>query len=132
MESERTETPLEMNFRLINLEALNRGAKVERIFLFKKEEVEKYKNNNTLKIFMQSNMDTLFVDYNEVIEKEPELIKKIGCGIAEINKDVFFGDLPDDGEYRAYVSINKKEIDKNYEVYLKLKKYAVELKEVLR
>ena len=132
MESEWTETPLEMNFRLINLEAINRGAKVERIFLFKKEEAERYKNNNTLKIFMQSQMKTLFVDYNEVIEKEPELIKKIGCGIAEINKDVFFCDLPDDGDYRAYVSINKKEIDKNYGVYLKLKKYAVELKEVLR
>ena len=132
MESEWTETPLEMNFRLINLEALNRGAKVERIFLFKKEEVEKYKNNNTLKIFMQSNMDTLFVDYNEVIEKEPELIKKIGCGIAEINKDVFFCDLPDDGEYRAYISVNKKEIDRNHEIYLRLKRYAVELKEVFR
>ena len=130
MESEWTETPLEMNFRLINLEALNRGANIERIFLFKKEEVEKYKNNNTLKIFMQSNMDTLFVDYNEVIEKEPELIKKIGYGIAEINKETFICDLPDDGEFRAYVSINKKEIDKNYDIYLRLKKYAVELKEV--
>lgn len=130
MESEWTETPLEMNFRLINLEALNRGANIERIFLFKKEEVERYKNNNTLKIFMQSQMKTLFVDYNEVMEKEPELIKKIGCGIAEINKDTFICDLPDDGEYRAYVSINKKEIDKNYEIYLRLKKYAVDLKEV--
>ena len=132
MESEWTETPLEMNFRLINLEAINRGAYIERIFLFKKEEIEKYKNNNTLKIFMQSNMKTLFVDYNEVMEKEPDLINKIGCGIAEINKDVFFCDLPDDGEYRAYVSINKKEIEKNHEIYLQLKKYAVELKEVLK
>ena len=132
MESEWTETPLEMNFRLINLEAINRGAYIERIFLLKKEEIEKYKNNNTLKIFMQSNMKTLFVDYNEVMEKEPELINKIGCGIAEINKDVFLCDLPDDGEYRAYVSINKKEIEKNHEIYLQLKKYAVELKEVLK
>ena len=130
MDSEWIETPLEMEFRLINLEAINRGARVERIFLFKKEEAEKYKNNNTLKIFMQSNMETLFVDYNEVIEKETELIKKIGSGIAEINKDTFLCDLPDDGEYRAYVSINKKEIDKNYEIYLRLKKYAVELKEI--
>ena len=130
MESEWTETPLEMNFRLINLEALNRGANIERIFLFKKEEVEKYKNNNTLKIFMQSQMKALFVDYKEVLEKDPKLIEYVGSGIAEINKDTFLCDLPDDGEYRAYVSINKKEIDKNYEVYLKLKKYAVELKEV--
>ena len=130
MESEWTETPLEMNFRLINLEALNRGANIERIFLFKKEEVEKYKNNNTLKIFMQSQMKTLFVDYKEVVEKDPKLIEYVGSGMAEINKDTFLCDLPDDGEYRAYVSINKKEIDKNYEVYLKLKKYAVELKEV--
>ena len=132
MDSEWIETPLEMEFRLINLEAINRGAIVERIFMLKKEEIEKYKNNNTLKIFMQSNMKTLFVDYNEVMEKEPDLINKIGCGIAEINKDVFFCDLPDDGEYRAYVSINKKEIEKNHEIYLQLKKYAVELKEVLK
>lgn len=130
MESEWTETPLEMNFRLINLEALNRGANIERIFLFKKEEAERYKNNNTLKIFMQSQMKTLFVDYNEVMEKEPDLIEAVSSGIAEINKDTFLCDLPDDGEYRAYVSINKKEIDKNYEIYLRLKKYAVELKEI--
>lgn len=132
MDSEWIETPLEMEFRLINLEAINRGARVERLFLFKKEEVEKYKNNNTLKIFIQSNMETLFVDYNEVIEKEPDLIETVGSGIAEINKDTFLCDLPDDGEYRAYVSINKKEIEKNYEVYLKLKKYAVDLKETLK
>ena len=130
MESEWTETPLEMNFRLINLEAINRGANIERIFLFKKEEAERYKNNNTLKIFMQSQMKTLFVDYNEVMEKESDLIEAVGSGIAEINKDTFLCDLPDDGEYRAYVSINKKEIDKNYDIYLRLKKYAVDLKEV--
>lgn len=130
MESEWTETPLEMNFRLINLEALNRGANIERIFLFKKEELERYKNNNTLKIFMQTQMKTFFVDYNEVIEKEPDLIEAVGSGIAEINEDTFLCDLPDDGEFRAYVSINKKEIDKNYEIYLRLKKYAVDLKKV--
>lgn len=132
MDSEWVETPLEMNFRLINLEAINRGANVERLFLFKKEEVEKYKNNNTLKIFIQSQMKTLFIDYNEVLEKEPELIEYVGSGIAEINNDVFFCDLPDDGEYRAYISVNKKEIDRNHEIYLRLKRYAVELKEVFR
>ncbi len=132
MDSEWVETPLEMNFRLINLEAINRGANVERLFLFKKEEVEKYKNNNTLKIFIQSQMKTLFIDYNEVLEKEPELIEYVGSGIAEINNDVFFCDLPDNGEYRAYISVNKKEIDRNHEIYLRLKRYAVELKEVFR
>lgn len=131
MDSKWTETPLEMNFRLINLEAINRGAKIERVFLFKKDEVEMCKNNNTLKIFMQSNMNTLFVDYNEVLKKEPELIEQAGNGFAEINKDILFCELPDDGEYRAYISINKKEIDKNYQIYLKLKKYAINLKDVL-
>ncbi len=132
MESEWTETPLEMNFRLINLEVINRGANIERIFLFKKEEIERYKNNNTLKIFIQSNMKTLFVDYNTILEKEPDLIKEVGCGIAGINKDTFFLDLPDYGEYRAYISINKKEIEKNYQIYLRLKKYAVEMKELFK
>ena len=77
-------------------------------------------------------MKTLFIDYNEVLEKEPELIEYVGSGIAEINNDVFFCDLPDDGEYRAYISVNKKEIDRNHEIYLRLKRYAVELKEVFR
>ena len=80
---------------------------------------------------MQSNMNTLFVDYNEVLKKEPELIEQAGNGFAEINKDILFCELPDDGEYRAYISINKKEIDKNYQIYLKLKKYAINLKDVL-
>ncbi len=131
MDSEWTETPLEMKFRLNNLEAINRGAIIERIFLFKKEEVEKYKNNNTLKIFMQSNMKTLFVDYSTVLEKEPKLIKNIGSGIAGINKETFICDLPDDGEYRGYISINKKEIDKNYKTYSEIKKYAVDLRNIL-
>lgn len=131
MESEWTETPLEMNFRLINLEAVNRGANIERIFLFKKEEIEKYRNNNTLKIFMQSNMNTLFVNYTEIIEKEPELIKQIGSGITILNMNTFICDLPDNGDYRAYISINEKDIEKNYKIYCQLKKYTSQLKDIL-
>ena len=131
MESEWTETPLEMNFRLINLEAVNRGAYIERIFLFKKEEIEKYKNNNTIKIFMQSNMNTLFADYNEILEENPELIKQIGSGISILNMDTFICDLPDNYDYRAYISINEKEIEKNYKIYLQVKKYSTQLKNIL-
>ena len=36
MEDEWTEEPLEMKFRLINLEAANRGVKIDRIFIFSK------------------------------------------------------------------------------------------------
>ena len=132
MESEWTETPLEMNFRLINLEAINRGVNIERIFLFKSEEIEKYKNNNTLKIFLQSNMNTLFVDYTEILEKEPELIKQVGSGITIYNMNTFICDLPDNEDYRAYISINEKELEKNYKIYCKLKQYSVQLKEILK
>ena len=78
LEDEWTEEPQEMRFRVINLEAANRGVKVERIFIFSKNRIKEFKNNKTLKIYMQSDINTMFVDYDEILEKEPELINIVG------------------------------------------------------
>ena len=43
LEDEWTEEPQEMKFRLINLEAANRGAKIERIFIFSKKKDKRIK-----------------------------------------------------------------------------------------
>ena len=40
LEDEWTEEPLEMNFRVINLEAANRGTKIDRIFIFSKNKIK--------------------------------------------------------------------------------------------
>ena len=69
LEDEWTESAQEMKFRQINLEAANRGVNVERIFIFSRDKIKEFKQNKTLKIYMQSNIKTLFVDYDEIKEK---------------------------------------------------------------
>lgn len=132
LEDEWTEEPLEMNFRVSNLEASNRGVKMERIFIFRKSEIEKFKSNKTLKIYMQSNIHTMFVDYHEILEKEPKLLEIVGDGWDGIDRDTLIVDLPSDCKERGYVSRNKKEVKKAYQCFENLKKYARDLKDVLK
>lgn len=132
LEDEWTEEPLEMNFRVCNLETSNRGVKMERIFIFRKSEIEKFKKNKTLKIYMQSNIHTMFVDYYELLEKEPKLLALIGNGWAGINLDTLLVDLPSKSQGRGYVSRNKREVKRAYKAFEELKKYARDLKEVLK
>lgn len=132
LEDEWTEEPAEMNFRVTNLEAANRGANIERIFIFSKSKIKEFKTNKTLKIYMQSNINTMFVDYDEILEKEPELLKTVKNGWDGINQETLIVDLPEGTEDRGYVSINKKEVDKAYKCFQRLKKYAKDLKEILK
>lgn len=132
MEDEWTEEPLEMNFRVTNLEAANRGANIERIFIFSKSKIKEFKNNKTLKIYMQSNIKTMFVDYDELQEKEPELLEIVGDGWDGIDTNTLIVDLPAGQEKRGYISRNKDEVQKAYNCFQKLKEYAKDLKEILK
>ena len=132
LEDEWTEEPLEMNFRVSNLEAANRGVNLERIFIFSKDRIQEFKNNKTLNIYIQSNIKTMFVDYDEVIVKEPELIKIVGNGWDGIDKSTLIVDLSENDKERGYISINKKEVQKAYNCFQKLKQYSKDLKEILK
>ena len=132
MEDEWTEEPAEMNFRVTNLDAANRGVKMDRIFIFSKSKIKEFRNNKTLQIYMQSNINMLFVDYDEVIKKAPKLIDLVGNGWDGIDKDTLIVDLPAGNKERGYVSINKKEVEKAYNCFQELKKYAKDLREVLK
>lgn len=132
LEDEWTEEPLEMQFRVNNLDAANRGVNIERIFMFSKSKIKEFKNNKTLKIYMQSNINTMFVDYDEIIVKEPELLKILGNGWDGIDKDTLIVDLPPNSKERGYLSINTKEVNEAYKCFQKLKTYAKDLKEVLK
>lgn len=132
LEDEWTEEPLEMKFRVANLEAANRGANLERIFIFSKSKIAEFKNNKTLNIYMQSNINTMFVDYDEVLEKEPELLGIVGDGWDGIDLDILIVDLPENDKERGYISINKKEVQKAYDCFKRLKYYAKDLKEILK
>lgn len=132
LEDEWTEEPLEMNFRVQNLDAANRGAIMDRIFIFSKDKIKEFKDNKTLKIYMQSNINTMFVDYDEIKTKEPELLEIVGDGWDGINKETLIVDLPAGSKARGYVSINKDEVQKAYDCFQRLKKYAKDLKEILK
>lgn len=129
LEDEWTESAQEMKFRQINLEAANRGVNVERIFIFSRDKI---KQNKTLKIYMQSNIKTLFVDYDEIKEKEPNLLKIVKEGWDGIDKSTLIVDLPEGTKERGYISKNAKEVMEAYNCFQKLKKYSRSLKEVLK
>ena len=132
LEDEWTDSPQEMNFRLINLEAANRGVNFERIFIFRKDQIKEFKENMTLKIYMQSNIKTLFVDYDEIKEKAPDLLEIVQSGWDGIDKDTLILDLPETSYERGYISKNTKDVMKAYNCFQELKKYSKSLKDVLK
>lgn len=131
LEDEWTDSPQEMKFRIINLEVANRGVKVERIFIFRKDKVKEYRKNKTLKIYIQSNIKTLFVDYDEIMQKAPNLLKILANGWDGIDQDTLIVDLPEGGKERGYISKNTKDVREAYHCFQELKKYANDLREVL-
>lgn len=132
LEDEWTESPQEMKFRVLNLEVANRGVNVERIFIFSKDKIKEFKQNKTLKIYIQSNISTLFVDYDEISEKAPELLEIVNNGWDGIDQNTLIVDLPETSKQRGYVSKNTKEVMEAYNCFQELKKYAKNLKEVLK
>ena len=130
LEDEWTEDAQEMKFRVLNLEIANRGVKIDRIFVFSRNKIKEFKNNKTLKIFMQSNINTMFVDYDEILEKNPVLLKIVGCGWDGIDKKILIKDLAEKG--RGCISKNTKEVLKAYNCFQELKKYAISLKEIIK
>lgn len=132
LEDEWTEEPLEMNFRIVNLEAANRGAKFERIFIFSRSKIKDFKENKTLKIYMQNkNIDMLYVDYDEILEKEPRLLEIVGSGWDGFNNEAIVADIESKDGTRGYVSIDSKEIKEKYECFKKLKEYSKDLRKIL-
>lgn len=132
LEDEWTESPQEMKFRVLNLEVANRGVNVERIFIFSKDKIKEFKQNKTLKIYMQSNISTLFVDYDEISEKAPKLLEIVNNGWDGIDQNTLIVDLPESSKQRGYVSKNTKEVMEAYNCFQELKKYSKSIKEVLK
>lgn len=132
LEDEWVETPQEMKFRVINLEVANRGVNVERIFIFSKDKIKEFKENKTLKIYMQSNIKTLYVDYDEIKEKNPKLLKIVTNGWDGIDKSTLIVDLPEGTKDRGYISKNTKEVMEAYNCFQELKKYSKNLREILK
>lgn len=132
LKDEWIETPQEMKFRVINLEVANRGVNVERIFIFSKDKIKEFKENKTLKIYMQSNIKALYVDYDEIKERDSKLLKIVANGWDGIDKNTLIVDLPEGTKERGYISKNTKEVMEAYNCFQELKKYSKNLKEILK
>lgn len=132
LNDEWTDSPNEMKFRILNLEVANRGINFERIFIFKESEIKKFKKNKTLKIYMLSNIKTYYVNYDELLEKAPNLLKIVKNGWDGINKETLIVDLEETNIHRGYISKNKEEVLEAYYCFQELKKYAKDLKETLK
>lgn len=133
MDNEWNEDPAERRFIQSNFDAVNRGVKMERIFLFEKERANEYKKNNYIQRYLASNkIKTSFVDINDLKNKHPELLKIIRDGWIGIDDYALLVDLPSDGTSRGYVTMNKMEITKAKECFEKLRKMAVPLKSIMK
>lgn len=132
MDDEWTEEPLEMDFRVQNLEAANRGAKMDRIFIFSKRKIKQFKKNKTLQIYMKSNINTMFVDYDEIKTKRPELLDIVGEGWDGIDNKYLLVDMPCNGNLRGYISKNEIDVKKALDCFKELKKFSKDLKEILK
>lgn len=133
MDNEWNEDPAERKFIQSNFDAVDRGVKMERIFLFSKDNIPYYKTNKYIERYLSSNkIITSFVDLDELMCKKPELLKVVKNGWIGIDDSTLLVDLPSDGTSRGYVTMNKQEIKKARECFLELKKMAIPLKDVMK
>ncbi len=133
MENEWNESPAERKFIQSNFDAADRGVDLTRIFLFAKEHAKEYKTNPYIQRYLASNkIKTLFVDLNELTEKNPKLLDIIKSGWIGIDNSALLVDLPSDGSSRGYVTLNKLEIKKAKECFDKMLTMACPLQDVMK
>lgn len=132
MENEWNEEPAERKFIQSNFDAAERGVEIERIFIFNKSDVDKFKDNPYIKKYLSSNkIISKFVDLEELKTTNPKLLDIIENGWIGIDDDALLVDLPSDGSSRGYVTLNKMEIKKAKDCFEELKEKAVLLKDIM-
>lgn len=133
MDNEWNEDPAERKFIQSNFDAVNRGVKMERIFLFSKARAKEFSHNKYIQRYLAENkIKTNFVDIEELRQQHPELLKIIKDGWIGIDDYALLVDLPSDGTSRGYVTMNKMEIKKAKDCFEKLRKMAIPLKNVIK
>ncbi len=133
MENEWNEDPAERKFIQSNFDVVNRGVKMERIFVFSRKNIPYYKTNKYIQRYLASNkIVTKYVDLDELKIKYPQLIKVIKEGWIGIDNYALLVDLPSDGTSRGYVTMNKQEINKAKKCFEELQKFAIPLKDVIK
>lgn len=117
------------------LNAVQRGVKLKRIFLFSRKDLKKYKHNKFLITFAANKkIDAMWADRDLVKKKAPELLEAVGLGFVGFNDDLFSENTPPlpDGSLRGVYSRNKKEITAARKTFNGIKKFAVPLRSIIK
>lgn len=133
MENEWSDDPSERKFIQSNFDAAERGVEIERIFIFDKNDSNVIRQNPYIKRYLASNkIISKFVDITDLTKNHSELLSIIKNGWIGIDDSALLVDLPSDGTSRGYVTLNRKEIHKAKECFIKLQDLAVPLKDILK
>ncbi|MDR0449101.1 MAG: SDR family oxidoreductase [Rickettsiales bacterium] len=127
MDNEWNDDAMERQFKQDNLDAVQRGVKLSRIFLFPAKNLRKFrKNPNVVAYSANKNVDAAWVDLDKIRADAPEIMEVVGDGWVGINDDVLLVDLPSGryGESRGYATMNKREIARARSAFMALKKFA--------
>lgn len=133
MENEWNEEPAERKFIQSNFDAADRGVEIERIFIFNKNNAQKFKSNPYIKRYLASNkIVSNFVDLEELKMTKPKLLDIIKNGWIGIDDYALLVDLPSDGTSRGYVTLNKMEIKKAKDCFKELENMKKPLKDIMK
>lgn len=133
MENEWNEEPAERKFIQSNFDAADRGVEIERIFIFNKNNAQKFKSNPYIKRYLASNkIVSNFVDLEELKMTKPKLLDIIKNGWIGIDDYALLVDLPSDGTSRGYVTLNKMEIKKAKDCFKELERLKQPLKDIIK
>lgn len=133
MENEWNEEPAERKFIQSNFDAADRGVEIERIFIFNKNNAQKFKSNPYIKRYLASNkIVSNFVDLEELKITKPKLLDIIKNGWIGIDDYALLVDLPSDGTSRGYVTLNKMEIKKAKDCFKELERLKQPLKDIMK
>jgi len=133
LQGEWDDSPQVQEYLKSNIDAAQRGASVERIFIMDKSLLNDAIKNEAVKKHTkdQSNETKLkgyFVDRTRLKKEEPELYNASGDGFIIINLKVALIDkMYSEGKYRNIVTLNKNVIKELDETFMRLKRDSIEL-----
>ena len=117
----------EIEWTNLNIDALKRGVKMQRIFVYPDNKKELVLNNKYISKFLdykKDNLELLFISENKVKTVLNDRIKEIIPGVLTFNNDIAFIDVIDDVDNRGYTIFDKDKINTYYEIYNILKEYC--------
>jgi hypothetical protein len=131
-DSEWDDSPEEKRFVAGNISAAKRQAHIERIFIVKQGQLEKFLSAAEVAIHFEGreprNLQGYFIEYELLKRRDSALLEAVGHGFIDFNGRVALVDnFSETGEIRGQVTKNPAELKRIREVFSKLKNMANEM-----